>query len=260
MPIPLYPEKYQYPSIVEPADFLAYMRRCGKLPDDEPAPEAVILSYQKSLYDFVAKTQAVHFHSGFFRQHLAYLDETDGRVAIVGRFGIGAPAAAAMLEELIAFGTRSFVSIGTAGSLVADLGPGSVVLCSGALRDEGVSYHYVPGGGPALPDESLTHALGNAFDAEGIGYRKGLGWTTDAVYRETRLELDSAVARGALTVDMEASALFTVARYRGARIAAGFTISDTLDKPVWEPDFLSKDTREGLERLYRAALASLTHQ
>jgi len=258
MPVPLNPNKYREPSIFQPSDFLAYMKKTGHLKDEEKAPEAVILSYQKSLFDFVVKNHPARFHTGYFKEHLAYLEDTGGRVAIVGRFGIGAPAAAAMLEELIAWGVSSFISIGTAGGLVKGLRPGAVVLCSGALRDEGVSYHYVPGGGAALPDEGLSDALGAAFDAAGVPYRTGITWTTDSLYRETQVELDSVIERGAVTVEMEAAALFAVARYRETPMAACLTISDSLAELEWEPEFLSRDTNAGLEKLYKASLAALS--
>ncbi len=42
-------------------------------------------------------------------------------MGLLGRFGIGAPAATAALEELAALGTSAVVSVGTAGSLQRDL-------------------------------------------------------------------------------------------------------------------------------------------
>jgi uridine phosphorylase len=257
MSLPLTRAKYRSTSVFAPHNFLAYIKKSGLLKDDEQAPGSVILSYQKSLFDYVTRNHPVTFHHGYFRNHLAYLDETDGKVAIAGRFGIGAPAAAVMLEELIAFGSRSFVSVGTAGSLVKGLPPGSLVVCDGALRDDGVSYHYVPGGGPALPDETLTNALANQLSQAGVHYQRGLTWTTDAIYRETQEELEERVEQGALVVEMEASALFTVARYRAARLASCFTISDSLAEPEWKPEFLAAETFEGLETLYSAALSAL---
>ncbi len=257
MPVPLSPDKYGQPSIFAPSDFLGYMKRSNLLRDGETAPEAVILCYQKSLFDYVVKTHPVRFHDGYFKNHMAFLEETGGRIAIAGHFGIGAPAAAVMLEELIAFGSRRFVSAGTAGGLIPGLYPGSLVVCTGALRDDGVSYHYVPGGAPALPDETLCLALQRALSGQGIPFTRGLTWTTDAIYRETQLELEERVAKGAVVVEMEASALFTVARYREAKLAACFTISDSLAEPEWKPEFLSLETSAGLETLYHAALEAL---
>jgi uridine phosphorylase len=257
MSLPLTPAKYRSASIFAPEDFLAYMKQSRLLKDDDKVPRAIILSYQKTLFDYVNKHHPVTRHEGYFRNHLAYLDETDGDVAIAGRFGIGAPAAAVILEELIAFGCRIFISIGTAGSLVPDLPPGAFVLCDGALRDDGVSYHYVPGGGLALPNEPLTSAMATALRHEGVPFRRGLAWTTDAIYRETAVEMAERIDQGALVVEMEAAALFTVARYRSAHLAACFTISDSLAEPEWKPEFLAVETNAGLETLYRAALAAL---
>jgi uridine phosphorylase len=72
------------------------------------------------------------------------LPSTGGRVGLIGRFGIGAPAATAVLEQLAALGTTAMISVGTAGSLQRDLVPGDLVLCEAAVRDEGVSHHYLP--------------------------------------------------------------------------------------------------------------------
>jgi uridine phosphorylase len=60
---------------------------------------------------------------------------------VVGGFGIGAPAAATVLEELIALGVREFISIGTAGCLQPQRALGEAIVCTGAIRDEGVSHH-----------------------------------------------------------------------------------------------------------------------
>ena len=58
--------------------------------------------------------------------------------------GIGAPLAAALLEEVIGFGCRKFIACGGCGVLQPDLAVGHLILVSGAVRDEGVSYHYLP--------------------------------------------------------------------------------------------------------------------
>lgn len=258
MSVPLYLSKYDEPSLFTPADFLSYIKRQKQLPDDQPAPAGVILCYQKTLFDFVVNHHAVRFHEGYFGGHLAYLQETGGRIAIAGRFGVGAPAAAVMLEELIAFGAGSFVSIGTAGGLVKGLFPGDVVLCSGALRDEGLSYHYLPEGREAHPDAGQTDAMSRAMDDAGLSHRRGITWTTDAIYRETRGEMAEHVAEGAVVVEMEAAALFAVATFRKVPLSACFTVSDSLAEPEWKPDFLSDDTNSGLEAMYRAAIGALS--
>lgn len=256
MPVPLDPAKYRSKPFFNPTDFIAYVRGKGGL-GGRAAPEAVILSYQRSLFDQVCSTHRVSQAEGYFSHQLRYLDDEGGRVAIAGNFGVGAPAAAVMLEELIAFGVRRFVSVGTAGSLLADLPPGSLVLCDSALRDEGTSYHYLPGGGLVYPSETLTARLRSSLEARGLAFRTGPSWTIDAIYRETPDEIVMHSGKGALVVEMEAAALFAVARFRSCLIAACFSVSDTLAELAWRPEFHSETTADGLEALFGAALEAI---
>jgi uridine phosphorylase len=256
MPVPLDPAKYRSKPFFNPSDFIGYVRDGGRL-GDRPAPEAVILSYQRSLFEEVCRAHDVTAAEGYFAPQLRYLDGEGGRIAIAGNFGVGSPAAAVMLEELIAFGARRFISVGTAGSLQADLPPGSLVLCDGAFRDEGTSYHYLPGGGLVYPSEELTLSLGRALEAGGLAYRRGPSWTTDAIYRETPSEVLLHSGKGALVVEMEASALFAVARFRSCLIAACFSVSDTLAELAWRPEFHAETTTDGLEALFAAALEAI---
>jgi len=256
MPLPLVGGKFSSEPFFNPSDFIGYVRGLGRL-GSRPAPEAVVLSYQRSLFDHVAGAHPTTEAEGYFSREIRYLDSTGGRVAIAGRFGVGAPAAAVMLEELIAWGVKRFVSIGTAGSLRLDLPPGSLVLCEAALRDEGTSYHYAPEGVPARPDPALTAGLEAALAAQGLAARRATAWTTDAIYRETPLEVERHRASGAHVVEMEAAALFMVAAFRKVPIAACFSVSDTLAELAWRPEFHAETTKEGLERLFAAALDCL---
>lgn len=258
MSIPHFTEKFSSSPFFNPSDFLGYMRRLGALPE-RPAPRSVILGYQKSLFKHALATKPTTKAEGYFCSYLHYIDEPgyEGQVAIAANFGIGSPAAAVVLEELIAWGVKEFISMGMAGSLHKDLPPGSLVLCNSAYRDEGTSHHYLPAGDAALPDPELTSALGKALRARGLSFVEGPTWTTDAIYRETPLEVVSYRDLGALVVEMEASALFTIAKFRGVKIASCFSVSDTLAELEWRPEFHSDTTMEGLEKLFAAAFDTL---
>jgi uridine phosphorylase len=256
MSVPLDPAKYRSKPFFNPEDFIRYVREKGSL-GDRVAPEAVILCYQRSLFTQICATRRVTAAQGYFSNELRYLDDEGGRVGVAGNFGVGAPAAAVMLEELIAFGVKRFVSVGTAGSLQLEVKPGSLVLCDSALRDEGTSYHYLPGGGLVYPSELLSSRLSSALEARGLAYRRGPAWTTDAIYRETPSEVRLHAGQGALVVEMEAAALFAVARFRSRLIAACFSVSDTLAELAWRPEFHSETTAEGLDALFGAALEAI---
>ncbi len=129
-----------------------------------------------------------------------------------------------ILEELIALGGNYFLNVGTARGLKQR----GVYLCTKAFRDEGTSYHYTQHGRCSYPDKALTLKLGTAIKETEMHFDEGATWTIDAPYRETKLEVNQYSALGVATVEMEVSALFAVAKYRKAKVAAVWVISDIL--------------------------------
>lgn len=254
---PNFAGKHAEEAIFSPADFVAYLRRVGGLAD-YTAPAGVVLCYQQSLYNHVVRTEGLTPPGRRSALHgVLPLPGTGGEIGLLGRFGIGAPAAAAALEELAATGTSAFVSIGTAGSLQRDLNVGDLVLCEAAIRDEGVSHHYLPPAKLATAAPAMTEALGVALSQAGVPFRKGSSWTIDTPYRETVAEARHYQAEGVLCVEMEAAALFAVAEVRGLQVASAFVISDSLADLAWDPRFHGPEVESGLITLYEAALSAL---
>jgi purine-nucleoside phosphorylase len=260
MPPASYPNfagKHAEEAIFTPADFVAYLRRVGDL-EDYRVPAGVVLCYQRSLYDHVLRLEGLNPPGRRGALHgILPLPSTAGRVGLLGKFGIGAPAAAAALEELAAIGARNFVSVGTAGSLQRDLDVGDLVLCEAAIRDEGVSHHYLPAAKLATATAAMSDALRAALTQAGVAFRAGTSWTIDTPYRETVAEARRYQAEGVLCVEMEAAALFAVAEVRGLNVASAFAISDSLADLVWNPQFHGPQVAAGLTTLYEAALSAL---
>lgn len=177
------------------------------------------------------------------------------RVGVALVDGPGAPFATIVLEELAALGVERFVIVGLAGSLRSGIAAGSVVLCTKALRDEGTSHHYPGPAKYAHPDRPLTKILEQHLQHSGVSCLRGASWTTDAVYRETRQEIRRYRRAGILTVEMEAAAVFAVARRIGAKTAALFVISDHLSDAGWDPRF--HETRKPLRRVLNLAMSAL---
>ncbi len=257
MPIPQLSSKHGAPALFTPHDQLTYFRKQGFVPDFTP-PEGVIFCYQRSLLRHIIAQEAPEPLNCVIGR-LYPLPSTQHTVAVCADFGIGAPTAAMLLELLIAIGTSRFISIGTAGSLQPDCAIGQVTVCTEAIRDEGVSYHYLPDHPPRVgPTPAITARLADALAMQGVVAQHGPSWTTDAPFRETIAEVMHYQANGVLTVEMEAAALFAVAAVRNVEIAAGFVISDSLATPEWNPQFRAEATDSGLIRLYAAAKAALT--
>jgi uridine phosphorylase len=253
MPYPNLPGKHADDALFAPAEYLAYARTHG-LVDPAPPPEAALLCYQPGLARRLLGAGSAPRPR--MPGHVRPLPGGDGRIAVASGFGIGAPAAAVVLEELVAWGVRRVVSVGTAGTLQPRLGPGDVVVCTSAIRDEGTSHHYLPPGQLVEPAARLTAALAATLRARGLEVVEGRSWTTDAPYRETAAEIRRYREEGVLTVEMEAAALFAVARHRGVEVATALVVSDRLGE-AWEPHFHAEATAGSLEAAARGALEAL---
>jgi uridine phosphorylase len=213
----------------------------------EVFPRKIVLCYESSVWAYFKRK-----YKGKYKKIKLYKGQEILRIGDFGLMkmsGIGAPHAAVFMEELIACGAREFINMGTAGGLFQT----GVFLCNKAVRDEGTSHHYLPDSVYVTPDESLTKRLAQSLDKSDISYQTGPTWTIDAPYRETKREVKHYKESGVKTVEMEAAALFSVAKVRGVKIAAAFVVSDVLGEK-WEPQFHKIDLRKTLNKLVDACV------
>ncbi len=162
--------------------------------------------------------------------------------------GVGAPLAAALLEEVIALGCRKFIACGGAGVLDSDVAMGHVLVPTSAVRDEGTSYHYLPPSREVAPSADGVAAIEATLAAHAVPYRTIKTWTTDAIYRETAEKMKLRKAEGCLAVEMEAAAFFAVARFRGVSLAQMLYGGDDLAGESW--DGREWDKHPGREKLF----------
>ena len=245
MPFPNLEGKHAGRPYVTARRLLDYHHLRGNPP--AAVPRAVVLTWQGRLEQRVRERRDYQEIHGAAIGSSALLRLTP-EVGLA-RLPIGAPAAAIAVEELSARGAELFIGVGTVGAIDERLAVGDLVVCSAALRDEGTSYHYAPPEPFAVPDPGLTARLRAALP----GAVYGPSWTTDAPYRETAEEVAKYRAEGIVSVEMEASCLFTVASAVGAATAAAFVVSDVLHGEQWAPHFGSTDILSGLWALFEAA-------
>ncbi|MCE5237516.1 nucleoside phosphorylase [bacterium] len=181
--------------------------------------------------------------------HPLYELTVQGRRLGVYHPGIGAPMAAASLEELIALGCRKFIACGGAGVLQPDIAVGHLVVPTAAVRDEGTSYHYLPPGREVAASATAVAAIEATLTANECEYVLAKTWTTDAFYRETPAKIAHRREEGCVTVEMEAAAFFAVAQFRGVPLGQVLYGGDDCSGDTW--DHRSWHRREGVrERLF----------
>ena len=180
--------------------------------------------------------------------HNVYEIEHKGQRLAFTNPGVGGPLAAGLFEEVIAFGCRKFILCGGCGVLEEGLTVGKLIVVTSALRDEGVSYHYLPPAREVAGDPAAIQALQAVLEEEGLPYIAGKTWTTAGPYRETQAAIDSRRKEGCLTVEMEAASLMAVAQFRNVPLGTILYAGDDLSGEEWDNrDWHSREEiREGL--------------
>ena len=93
------------------------------------------------------------------REYVVYTGIKNGHRLTVAAHGVGAAGAAICFEELILFGARNIIRIGTAGSYDATQERGDVIIATGATSEDGLSNQLVPAGFPCVCNVELVQAL-----------------------------------------------------------------------------------------------------
>ena len=163
-----------------------------------------------------------------------YMFSHGGRNIVVYKSPIGAPAATAVMEEIIAAtGVNKVIAFGICGALV-DVPHNTFIVPDRAYRDEGTSYHYAPAS--EYMEIHNAAAVKASLESGGVGALIGGTWTTDGFYRETRTRADEMKNNGCVAVDMECSALQAAADRRGIGFYTFFISADSLAGEQWEPN------------------------
>jgi uridine phosphorylase len=172
--------------------------------------------------------------------------------------GIGSPSAAVAVEELAAVGVETMIRPGTTGALQTGIEIGDMVIATGAAKDEGTTKRYEAVEYPAVPDYEVLSTLVDAASADEGDVHVGPIATDDAFYAEDEAYFTDREAAGILAVEMEAAALFTLARRKGLRAGAICTVDGNLvegtQKGETEEEELPPKARNNVARMIDIAL------
>jgi uridine phosphorylase len=198
----------------------------------------------------------------------------EGRDLTLCSTGIGCPSAAVAVEELERVGVETVVRVGTTGALQRGIEIGDMIVATGAAKDEGTTKRYESATYPAVPDYDVLSALVDAAEASearasaddgGTGggqVHVGPIATDDAFYAETEEYVTDWEDAGLLAVEMEAAAIFSLARRKGMRAGAICTVDGNLvegtQKGETEDEELPAKARDNVERAIAIALDAAT--
>lgn len=170
-----------------------------------------------------AELHNVNIHAGPVLR-VAHCPKTE--VSIID-YRVGAPMAALVIDALSYTAPHAAIMLGMCGGLHRYHEVGDFFLPMAAIRDEGVSKHYMPQQVPSLPAFLIQHFISTALSSNGYKYKTGVIHTTDYRMWEFNQEFcNNLVEEKASAIDMECSALFSSAFKQKVPIGALMLISD----------------------------------
>jgi purine-nucleoside phosphorylase len=170
------------------------------------------------------------------RGMLGFTGTWQGQPVSVQGSGMGQPSLAIYVHELFtAYGVTSVVRVGSCGALSDKLALRDIVIASGACTDSSMNriafegLDYAPVADFGLLRGAVEAAEQRVATRTGTGrsaVQVGLLFSSDSFYAARPELVSRMVDYGVLAVEMEASALYTLAAKHGRRALAICTVSD----------------------------------
>jgi DeoD family purine-nucleoside phosphorylase len=185
---------------------------------------------------------------------LGYTGTYKGKPVSVQGTGMGCPGATIVFEELIQLGCKKLIRVGTCGGLQAHHALGDVIVALSAVPADSTAMHLV-NDEPHCPTASweLIHGAVHAAKEQGQPLHVGPIVSSDLFYNPDEGQYERWSSRGVLAVEMEASALFTVAAIRGVQAGCLLTVSDIVVEGVFTR-ITDEELRASVDRMTRIGL------
>ncbi|MFC4805375.1 nucleoside phosphorylase [Filifactor villosus] len=164
---------------------------------------------------FAEKERAVRVaeFDSITKKYPIYIVDYKGEEVCLVQAPMGSAPSAQILDWLLAYGVKKVISAGSCGVL-KDFPENYFLVPKSALRDEGTSYHYLePSRFVEISEEALK-AIEETLGEHNLKYKEVVTWTTDGFYRETAELVRYRMEEGCSVVEMECSALASVAKFR----------------------------------------------
>lgn len=152
------------------------------------------------------------------------------RISVQGS-GMGIPSISIYVNELIQeYGVQTFIRVGTCGAMKESVNIRDVILAQGATTDSQVNrlvfggIDYAP-----LADFGLLKDAYDTAQRQKLHTHVGNVFTSDTFYRDNAEDVNELLSRyNVLAVEMETTALYTLAAKYGRRALSILTVSDNI--------------------------------
>ncbi|HMI60461.1 MAG TPA: nucleoside phosphorylase [Puia sp.] len=192
-------------------------------------PSICVLDPDGDMLSYLLKAGRAKLNSCWACYHTKlYTFQLEGTEFGIVACAVGASFAVLIAEQLFVSGCDILISITSSGIINRTSEDIEYVIIEEALRDEGTSYHYLPGEEAALMNASLLLHLRNDLLPSVPGVKVGKSWTTDAPYRETYSAIKKMEEAGVDIVEMEAAALYAFAKAKNKKVICFAHITNSM--------------------------------
>lgn len=175
------------------------------------------------------------------------------RISVQGT-GMGIPSHAIYVTELIRdYGCKNLIRVGTCGAMIENVKLKDIVLAQGSCTDSGFNKQVFDGFdyAPIANFELLLAAYNEAKKME-LGVRVGNVFTSDVFYVDDFAAYVKKWAQhGVIGVEMETTALYTIAAKYGAK---ALTILSVTDQLVTGERLTADERQNSLKQMLELAL------
>ena len=135
-----------------------------------PLPDALVFTFHAVYANLLAKDPRFERNTKLAPSNSTMFTTISGTPTIgVTCLSPGATAMVGQVENQVALGgADQFVIVGTAGTIRSDVNPGDVIVVTSAVRDDGISQHYLPPDTYVDSDTALADRLHAALRDQGI--------------------------------------------------------------------------------------------
>ncbi len=149
------------------------------------------------------------------------------RISVQGT-GMGIPSIGIYVTELIqSYGVKNLIRVGTCGAIQEDVKVRDVIIAQSTCTDSNMNRLTFPGFdfAPIANFDLLKKAYDVGVE-KGLAIRVGNVLTADMFYRENMDMYKKLASYGVLAVEMETTALYTIASKFGVNALTVLTVSD----------------------------------
>lgn len=190
--------------------------------------ETILLPGDPLRAKFIAETflEDVHCYNNV-RGMLGFTGTYKGKRVSVQGTGMGVPSISIYIHELMAeYGVQNLIRVGTCGAIQKDVKVRDVILAMSSSTNS--QMNRLTFGGVDYAPTASFELLKNAYDVgveKGLQLKVGNVFTSDVFYNDNA-ELEKWAQYGILAIEMETTALYTLAAKFGRNALSVLTVSD----------------------------------